>query len=685
MARVAAAGAAAVALVATSARGTGAATTKAAPPVAAGITLLEQPASVPVHGDVTMKVRIDGDPNRLSVQAAMHNSLSTRTGFNDSLQGSTAHAARYFPLTRVSQMTGSAGVYDMGLSAPGSTGVYPLDVTLYDASSGTRVDGFRTYVVATPGPGSGVGTLLQLAWIWPFVANPAYMPNGAPDSAVVGQLAPNGSLGRIASLLAHTGLPITLAPSPETVESLVSLAEDNAQLAATLDALRQGTKAALRSPYVPIDVPSLVSAGIRTEIGSQLDAGTSALAAAGIPADRAVMVNPIDRGALNQLAALGVDRLVVDPSQLQPMPQRLTPSRPFQLQADPRNVNALVIDSGLSSLLTQADLAPPLRAQRFIAGLAVVQSELPGNTRGVVVAMPSDWNDDPAAVDAASIAAQGLQSSPLVKVVGVGSLFDTVQADTRTASSRAPLVRQVIDSAHSPSPIVSAHDLREKRTGLDAFRAVLGADDPRVRRGEQALLVSMSSVWTGTQGRRRVSQELRVIDASISQYVDLIRGPQQTTVTITARRAEIPISFQNASSEPITVRLRLDSEKLFFPNGSDHVITLPPHNTTTRFAVETRASGTFPLHIIVSSPDGGIVFERTNFTVRSTVVSGMGLFLTLGAGLFLAGWWANHYRRRRRAQRMARSSGSVPAVTAPDALQPTTPATPAAPTGGAIR
>jgi hypothetical protein len=34
--------------------------------------------------------------------------------------------------------------------------------------------------------------------------------------------------------------------------------------------------------------------------------------------------------------------------------------------------------------------------------------------------------------------------------------------------------------------------------------------------------------------------------------------------------------------------------------------------------------------------------------VRSTVISGVGIFLTIGAGLFLAVWWITHWRRSRR-------------------------------------
>jgi hypothetical protein len=650
----------------------------------ARITLLEQPAFTQVHADVLMTVRITGDPNLLRVQATMHGDIGTRSAFNDTVQrGNAGPGGRHLPLTSVAKMNGGGGLYKMSVTAPNSTGVYPLDVSLYEVGNGTRVDSFVTYVVAVPGPGSGTGSmgkLLRLSWIWPFVANPAYLPNGSADPAVVRELKPDGRLGRLAKLLQTTEIPetteipVTLAPSPETLEALAALAKNDDSLASTLTPLLHG-KAAIAGPYVPIDIPSLVSAGIHTEIRTQLDAGARALSDVGVQADNHIVIaNPIDRGALNQLAETpGVQRLVVDSAQLQPVANPLTPARPFLLQADGPALTAAAIDSGLTDLLTRVDTPPALRAQRFIAALAVVQRERPDFLRGVVVSMPSGWGAEPTTVEATSLAAQGLRASPFVTVVGLTSLFDSVPLEVRQGS-KAPLVRRVNDAIRSASAPVSARDLREKRIPFDAFRKLVAPDDPRIRRGERALLVAMSSVWTGPQGRRRAAQELGVIDASISQYKHLIRGPQQTTITITARRAAIPISFQNGSAQPITVRVRLKSEKLFFPQGADHVLTLPPHNTTTRFAVETRASGTFPLDIIVSSADGAIVFQTTRFTVRSTVVSGVGLFLTLGAGLFLAGWWANHYRRRRRGQRKARASGSVPVVLTPEPSQPTAPA-----------
>ena len=48
------------------------------------------------------------------------------------------------------------------------------------------------------------------------------------------------------------------------------------------------------------------------------------------------------------------------------------------------------------------------------------------------------------------------------------------------------------------------------------------------------------------------------------------------------------------------------------------------------------------------SEDGKLPLGTARYTVRSTVVSGVGIFLTIGAGLFLAIWWITHWRRSRR-------------------------------------
>jgi hypothetical protein len=81
-------------------------------------------------------------------------------------------------------------------------------------------------------------------------------------------------------------------------------------------------------------------------------------------------------------------------------------------------------------------------------------------------------------------------------------------------------------------------------------------------------------------------------------------------------------------------------------------VVLPPsRSTTVRVAVETRGSGRAPVQLTVTTPDGQVI-GNTRITVRSTFVSGVGIFLTVGAIVFLAIWWGwdIHRRRKRRAQ-----------------------------------
>jgi hypothetical protein len=85
--------------------------------------------------------------------------------------------------------------------------------------------------------------------------------------------------------------------------------------------------------------------------------------------------------------------------------------------------------------------------------------------------------------------------------------------------------------------------------------------------------------------------------------------------------------------------------------------------------VQAQSSGTFPLKLNVTSPDGALQLQQTEVKVRTTFfVSNVGLILTVGAGLFLAGWWAHDIRRRRRRRA---ATPAHPALTS-------TPATPGA-------
>jgi hypothetical protein len=112
------------------------------------------------------------------------------------------------------------------------------------------------------------------------------------------------------------------------------------------------------------------------------------------------------------------------------------------------------------------------------------------------------------------------------------------------------------------------------------------------------------------------------------------------------------------------VELVLESDKLDFVDGEPGTtgtaaipLVLHPGNTPLVVPVEARTSGEFPLLITLRSPDGRLEVAHARLTVRSTFLSGIGLGLSVGAGLFLCLWWARHWRTARRARRLVAPEG----------------------------
>ncbi len=109
------------------------------------------------------------------------------------------------------------------------------------------------------------------------------------------------------------------------------------------------------------------------------------------------------------------------------------------------------------------------------------------------------------------------------------------------------------------------------------------------------------------------------------------------------------------------MHLKLESDRLLFPDGAERTVVLPKNRSTTvRVTVETRGSGTSPVQMSVTTADGLTIGNPTTIKVRSSFVSGVGIFLTVGAIVFLALWWGwDIHRRRKRRGPKPRSPRSL--------------------------
>lgn len=652
-------------------------------------TLAAQTPWVPPDGTFQLNLALRSAADGLDVVVLVHRAVTSRTALAQALEGRSLGAvegrlsfgAADLPATESGQRVALIGVQgpdsagappEPGRIVPGRSGIYPTEIQL--VRDGDIVDRFVTPLVVLA---AGLSPL-TLAWVWRFDATPAHQPDGTIRSAAGRAFGPSGRLVRTAqSAAAASDLPLTIAPTPETLTAWQESAflEEQAPggpptdgAAAGLTALRTVAATAgrqiLASPFVVPDIPGLLEADLVSEIDAQFARGAERQEEVlGVrPATGTLLApQPLNVAGLGRLRQYGAERLVFPPAGLQPREHRLTPGHPFSVGSRGRPLAAgAVSDPNLARLL-DGDDAPALRAARFLAGLSLVALEAPGEARGVVVVTPEDWDPPPALLDAVFA---GLRYNPAVTPATLDSYFDTV------APEESPVREVVNETPTDPGDADTVESLRRRQA---AFAGVVESDAPWLEGIDRAILLSRAAALQAEdRAERRVSSAAAYLDGAgklLKNVLSKIQGPKGQRVTLTSRRATIPISLLNATGRPLQVRIRLDSNQLRFLDGSERFITLAPQNTTERFRVESRSTGAFPLSITVTSPDGALELNKSELTVRSTVVSGVGAVLTAGAGIFLLVWWGNDLRRsRHRRSGRARRQGRIAAKAAARAL-----------------
>jgi hypothetical protein len=279
-----------------------------------------------------------------------------------------------------------------------------------------------------------------------------------------------------------------------------------------------------------------------------------------------------------------------------------------------------------------------------LADLAVVWLDAPATDRRAVVAIaPAGWQASRAFLDTLAVS---LSQSPIAEAVSLDTVFTGVKPAITTRGSA--LVRH--PAAAPPPPLAEiVGDIRQTRNRLTSLASVLGPATPDSTLLEDRLLVAESAELPDVRARQ---DYVAAVEAGINDHLSAIQMPSGRSITLTARRGQIPVTFQNRTGAPARVVVTVQSEKLEFPDGASRPLELSRRNTTERFAVVARTSGAFPLSITLQSPDGNLLIGRARLTVRSTVASRVSLAVSAGAVLFLAVWWGRHIVRGRRAGKL---------------------------------
>lgn len=620
------------------------------------LAFLAQTPWVPSGGEFVVRFRIDRLVNaaNLEVNVAVFPAVATRSEFNetlrDRLETSALPGMAPVPVAALTpDVNGDLTVNvriqtprepGRAVSLPARDGVHPVRVELRERGAGRMVDRFVTHLTYLPEPHPGPKLGLNL--IVPVHAEPALQPDGTRTLQTPEQL-----VALVQALDMFRGNPFALYPTAETVAALVSSTDQRAT--AALNGLRQVAtdRPVYTGTYVPTDVSALVGGSLNGELAGQLGRATATLSELlrVRPETRTWLAQePLDAASLAMLTSRGFDRMVVTEEQLVDLPdQLLTLTRPFALDARPTPVPAVTADGGLAAHF-DGQGNQQLRAAHMLADLAVLYLDEPPLRRGMVALPARTWRPNRAFLE--TIVA-GLAGNPVVEAVSLDTIFSTV-SPARTQFGNNPLVRRL--AVRPPEGLDQVEgDLRVQRQRLDSLGSVLGAGNGVSGVLDERLLVAESADFDDA-GRRR--PYLASVAGDIQDELDQIQMPTNRSITLTARRGQIPVTFQNRTGHPVKVVVRLQSDKLDFPAGESQTLELTRLNTTERFPVVSRTSGAFPIRITLESPDGRLEVGRARLTVRSTAASSVSLGVSLGAVLFLAVWWGRHALRGRRAGKL---------------------------------
>jgi hypothetical protein len=539
-----------------------------------------------------------------------------------------------------------------------TTGVYPAQAFLEKA--GVRKGEPLTTFIVYAGNDARNLQRLDVALIAPFGAMVPISPAGSIGPVPVATAV---KLEADATALARSPVPVTIRADVPVLEAL---AQGKGRQRAAVSHLREAVASVdelLPSTDLPLDVAELVSSGLTNDLASELTAGDAALGGllgvAPAPSTWAFS-GDIGSTSMGALAGLGAQEVAVPESDLSSLPasnQELTFAQPTKLSVQGTDIQVVGADSELSERIGEA-AAPGeavLVADQVLAELAMIDLETPSVLRGVVLMAPPHTALEPVFL---SVLLAGLQDNPLLRAVPLREIFQSVPL--ATSGTTGTLVRQ-LEGPQVTAPLGGVGQLHEALDLVAAAGEVYGNNTPLVSGLSQDLVVSLSSVFSGSRRASLIGRALQVAKADLHK----IHLPPSISITLTSGQGRLPVTLVSTAGMPVHVVLVLTSEQLRFVtarvNGGacsavnagseDCQLTLSHSTTSLQIPVVVRTPGAFPLLLAVETPSGEVLATSTD-TVRSTAIGDVAVALMVGAALFLAVWWVRNARHGRRARRL---------------------------------
>jgi hypothetical protein len=549
-------------------------------------------------------------------------------------------------------------------------GVYPVTAQLASAA-GEPVASAQTLLPFWPGQqAAGLRRGLDIGWSWPLIDQPHHQVCSAlTNNDLATSLAPGG---RLSSLLTaaqdHPGANVTWVVDPALLSDATTMtkayqvasgpacsnaADEPASGAAEnwLSALKGATtgQQTVLTPYANSDVSALVHNGMSGNVTAAYAMGStvaaSVLGGASGVSEASIALPAGGTADLSVLSSLAADQhigtVVLDSSEMAPASSSFEPDDAVTSvkTSNGQTVTVLLADHVLTGVLAQGDtgtLAASTQfsvSQRFLAETAMIAAEAPDTDRSVVVAPPQDWS--PSAGLASALLSE-TANTPWLAPQTLGGVASAQDSDRNI--SRHPLAA----SKNSPGELSASYlsTVRKAGTRLDAYRNLLDQPSGAYLQGlNQAQVATESSAWRGSGAAQGLALSAKLTSFMTGEEGQIrIIAAQQ--VPMGGSSGPVPVSVQNGSHHPVTVRLKATvvnvpnrTSELTIGAFQDVIKVQPQQEVTVKLPVSSAPIGPTTIRLSLSTVNGKpLALSPRTLTVESTRYGRAILFL-IGAAI----------------------------------------------------
>jgi len=437
----------------------------------------------------------------------------------------------------------------------------------------------------------------------------------------------------------HPKIPIGLELPPSIVVELSRSNElSHTELAENLSQFLNANVEIFSAPFVSADPEAWRNTG-KTEIYSDLlNHGDIVLEdRIGITPNRFIsfLSSTATGETIQLLNQLGGEHFLVEDDYLVPQPNVEIFNTNSIVKILDHNENpypALIIDHQLNSHLPNSE-DPILGIQFLFADLALISWSMPESAVTPLIIK----NPFPKELYLLNVLFELLDEAPFLEMAHLSDVLSNSLENVPSFNLWPQEFSQITERAYNYELMMNV---------LGAYYSIIGISHPNI--------TSLASLAESSVAAELSASEsdlyLATFYTSIANVSEYFNATEKQSVRLTSRQAEVPFVIENGLDIPADISIHLKSDnRIHFPDGNIVNATLLPGSNRISLIVEARASGDSRIEVTVYSPDENnlIVLESTHILVRTTKLSGVGVFLLIIALAILIFWWIKSNRARK--------------------------------------